>query len=158
MEKMPKIVETLSMFSSIAVSLAAIIGLLSTVFKPVRNGVLWIIRRIYGTRKDEMMDEIIGVRDELCAKIEGVKDSINDVSQKVDENEMDRIRSEIFKYGNYARKGEKISGEEFRRLQEVFDKYEHLGGNGIAHDEFRFITNYYNTSGWLKFVKANGEK
>ena len=151
MDNIPKIADSLSTFSSIAVSLAAIIGLLSMVFKPVRDGVMWVIRRIYGTKKNEMISAINNVKDELCEKMDTMQQSISNVSEKVDDNERDRLRTEIFSYGNRARKGEEISGEEFRRLQEIFQKYEEkLHGNGIAREEFSYITSYYNESGWQK--------
>lgn len=63
---------------------------------------------------------------------------------EISANERDRLKHIIFEYGNRVRRKECLSGEEFRYLQQVFEKYTSLDGNGIAHDEYELIRDCYN--------------
>lgn len=163
MEKMNEIVSVLSVFSTMAVSLAAILGLLSTVFKPVRKAIVWLFKHFWGhkDRNEVLMKEIRNVESSLSTKIDDFRaelsGKIDDVSNKADTYERKRLKDTIFEYGNRARHGDVISGEDFRNLQEVYEDYTRLGGNSIAHDEMNYITFYYNNSGWLSH-KSDTEK
>lgn len=110
-----------------------------------------------------LRDDVQSVRDELkneitlnqTANMESIvelrthlQDRIEAVSEQAQTNERDRLKQTIFTYGNYARAKSPISSEEFRYLQQVFQKYTSLNGNDIAHDEFEFITHYYNNRLW----------
>ena len=162
--KLNNIVQVLSVFSTMAVSLTAILALLSTVSKPVRKALAWIIKRFWGNKdKNEMlMKEIKNVENTLSTKIDGIRtelsQKIDAVSNNADTYERKRLKDKIFEYGNRARHGDVISGEDFRNLQEVFADYANLGGNSIAHDEMNYITFYYNNSGWLKADKHEGHE
>lgn len=72
---------------------------------------------------------------------------LDTIEKEVVGNERDRLKHVIFEFGNRARKKDSISGEEFRYLGEVFEKYsdEPINGNGIAHDEYVYIKDYYNS-------------
>ena len=149
-------VEVLSKFSAIATSLVVILGLLSTVFKPIRNSIIWLFKKLWGGRDKnaELMKEIKNVENTLSKKIEDIKNDlsakIDAVSNNADTYERKRLKDKIFEYGNRARHGDVISGEEFRNLQEIYADYVKLGGNSIAHDEMNYITFYYNNNGWQK--------
>lgn len=71
--------------------------------------------------------------------------ALDNLSIKVDNNERDRIRSEIFRMGHRARKGERIDEQEYQALCMDYEKYsQELHGNGIAEKEFDFVSKYYN--------------
>lgn len=155
MEQLDQIVHVLSVFSTMAVSLTAIITFLSFIFKPVRKCIGWLFKKIYGgkDKNEELMKEIKNVETTLSTKIDNFQSElskkIDNVSTKADTYEKKRLRDVIFSYGNRARRGEVISGEDFRNIQEVYSDYASLGGNSIAHQEMNFITDYYNNNGWL---------
>lgn len=153
MEYLNQLVSVLSVFSSIAVSLVAILGLLSTVFKPIRKCIAWLIKHFWGEKNEALSKEIKNIENTLSNKIDSIKTElstkIDSVSEKADTYERKRLKDMIFEYGNRARHGDIISGEDFRNLQEVYADYTNLGGNSIAHDEMNYITFYYNNSGWL---------
>ena len=139
---MENITEVLSTISAWATSATIILAALSAIFKPIRNAIMWLFRKVVGTSGNEkVINEIKIVEEKLSEKIEAV-------SENCDLNERDRLQQIIFNYGNFARRKQEISGEEFRFLQRAFKKYACLGGNDIAHDEYIFIENYYNNSGW----------
>ena len=112
----------LTTLQSAAVTLSALLAVGTALFRPLR-------KRLRGTE-------------------ERLMEALDALSEKVDANERDRLRQELFRYGNLARRGAKISGEEFRYLQECFEKYTRLGGNGIAHDEYELVRAYYDREGW----------
>lgn len=141
---MEQITEALSVFSSWAVSVTAIVAALSAVFKPFRKAMTAVRKKICGDTGIERIQK----------QIETLDGKIDSVSEKADDNEKDRLRSELFRYGNYARKGAVITSEEYRLIQRMYTKYEKLGGNDIAHDEYEFIRDYYNSG--CKQKKSGG--
>ena len=155
-ENLNQMVDILSKFSAIATSLVVILGLLSTVFKPIRNFIVWLFKKLWGSRDKtaELMQEIKNIESTLSKKIEDIKNDlsakIDAVSNNADTYERKRLKDKIFEYGNRARHGDIISGEEFRNLQEIYADYSKLGGNSIAHDEMNYITYYYNNNGWQR--------
>lgn len=172
---MEKVTIVLSTISAWAVSATAIIAALAAIFKPFRR-LLSRIMKIGNTSKEVMKKimalqsdvanihtEISDLSIEVNAKleesnnncnqnIEACKQELSAAINAVDEhhkiNERDRLKQEIFTFGNRARKREHISSEEFRYLQQVFEKYTSLGGNDIAHDEYNFVADYYNNKCW----------
>ena len=140
-----EITQILSVFSAWAISISAIMGALSAVCKPLRTLIATLYKKLFGaTSSDKILEEIKGMRTELNA----VSEKCDKVSDKNDANERDRLKDVLFRYGNYARQGVVITGEEFRYIQKVFIKYTDLGGNDIAHDEYKFIEDYYNHRRW----------
>lgn len=82
------------------------------------------------------------------AKIDSKLDSL---SEKVLENETDRLRDVLFDWGNRCRRKEYLSGENYRHIQDVYTKYsQELKMNGSGHDEYEFITQYYNSQDFNK--------
>lgn len=73
-----------------------------------------------------------------------IVDSVGTLGDKIDANECDRIRSEIFNYGRIARTHHVISVEEWRHIQDIYYKYhDTLHGNGQVTEEYDFIKEYY---------------
>lgn len=159
---MEQISEFLTIFSSWAIAITAIMAALSAVCKPVRNFIVWVGKRIFasGESKDaKIVEEIKRVESTLSSKMDKINDRHNDVekvlsdkietvSAKCDMYERNRLRTNIFRMGNFARKHQWISSEEFRNLQQDFEDYTALHGNGIAAKEYEFVVDYYNRSGW----------
>lgn len=134
--------QMLQLISSGIISFAGVITALAVICKPVRKFFLKSFLFISGAKKDEELRQlIIDKETKLFEKIE-------EVSNKCDDNEKDRLRNVIFSYGHQARKHEEIDGEEFEFLRHAYDRYLALGGNDLAHHEFEFIEKYYNNSGW----------
>lgn len=140
--------DTLSTISSVAISITAIITLIAMVVKPFRKWIGGTINRSIGKRDENMITELKRVERSFMSRCDDLEKKIDAVSEENKSNERDRLRSEIFRFGNYARKHEVIAADEFRSLQRDFAKYTRLGGNDIAHDEYEFITDYYNNQRW----------
>ena len=156
---MQQITEFLTIFSSWAIAITAIMAALSAIFKPIRSGVVQIGKRLFGTRNDKIVDELKRVETSLSEKMDKINDKhdavekvlsnkIDDVAMKCDLYEKNRLRTNIFRMGNCARHHEVISSEEFRNLQQDFEDYTNLKGNGTAAMEQEFVVDYYNHSGW----------
>ena len=83
---------------------------------------------------------------ELKATVDMIVDKLAELTERILENEADRLRSELFDCGNRCRRGIPLSGEEFRHIQGVFSKYfDELKCNGIGEDEYNFIKDYFNS-------------
>lgn len=161
----------LSTVSTWAVAITAIVAALAAVFKPIRS----LVSKMLGLRKgtDEIKKELGEIKKDLTevktdvsqmnkdgqrrdAEIKGVKDDIKEmrdelnekiekVSNENDDNERSRIRRDIMRYGQRARKQEQISEREFESLRLDYEKYHGpLHGNGIVTEEYKFIVDYYN--------------
>ena len=146
-----KIVTT---FSSIAVSLTAILAFLSAIFKPVRNFIVWVYKKINGNRDKtaEMINKIDEVKTCLSKEVEDVKteltQKIQEVSDSNDNNEMKRIRWEILDFANSCKNKRKHTQDEYRHIIEIHDDYEQLlkktgAENGFLDAEYDYILKLY---------------
>lgn len=111
----------------------------------------------YSERQDECLGEIHERLEEVSERlddIESVNRSQNDavrlLNEKVDMNEIDRIRHEILYFASQCRKGAVFSPDDFNHIIDIHDKYERLLKannltNGQMDVDFNFITSYYNT-------------
>ena len=73
---------------------------------------------------------------------------LNDLDEKVDENEVDRIRWEILAFAKQCRHHTELSSDDFNHIFDLHQKYEMLLSklgrtNGQIDIEFQFISNYY---------------
>lgn len=132
--------ELITTVSSYAVAITAVIGCLSLICKPFRE---WF-KRHFSKRDSPVLDAVKALSD----KVDALDKKIDRVEQSNAENEKDRLKDEIFRTGNLCRRGAVLTGEEFRNLQANFDKYTKLGGNSIAHDEYIYVSDYYNRQLW----------
>ena len=157
MEKLNNIVTILSTFSAIAVSLSAIIGVLSLIFKPVRNCIMWVYKKAVGTKNknDEIIKKIDSVEKNLTEKVNTVESTlssqIKEVSNRNDINEMKRIRWEILDFANSCKNKRRHSQDEYKHIIEMHDDYEELIGktgskNGFLEAEYDYILNLYKSN------------
>lgn len=154
MDKVNSIIPILQTFSTIAVSLTAIVALLSAIFKPVRQFVVWSYKKIVGSKdkNETIIKKIDQVETVLSEKIDNVETTlskrIQEVSNRNDENERDRIRWEILDFANSCRNGRKHSKEEFSHVLDLKVKYERLleqsgERNGVFEEDFKYIEGLY---------------
>lgn len=148
--RMENISSILSIISGMLVSIAGIMTAIITIIKPLRKHFLNKITRI-GTVEKGLQD----LNEKLSKKIDTITTTVQNLSihvatmdKKIDMNEKDRLRDEIFRIGRLARRGEKITSQQFTHFEEDYDKYKNLGGNSHAHDEHDFVVDYYNRRGW----------
>lgn len=89
----------------------------------------------------DSLDNFIKKSDERDDIIIGM---VNNLSVRINDNECDRIRAEMFNYGRIARAHGHISTEEWRHIQDIYYKYhEVLKGNGQVTEEYNYIREYY---------------
>lgn len=128
---MNEIVKTISDYMGFIVTGATAIALC---IKPFRK---WFVARF----KKQDSEELIAINK--------LSERVDKLDKKVDRNEMDRLKDEIFRVGNAARQGRAIISEEFRNVSENFEKYRRMGGNCGISKEYDFICDYYNGKGWI---------
>lgn len=150
LSKFDEIAKALSLFSTMAVSLTAIIGLLSLVFKPIRKFILFIYKRITGGRdkNKEILDRIDGVSHKVDEIRDDLTNKINDVSVSNDKNEIKRLRWEILSFANTCKNGVRHTQDEYKHIIEAHDDYEDLlqktgGKNGFLDAEYNYILESY---------------
>lgn len=160
MEQVNALVPILQTFSAMAVSLTAIIGLLSLIFKPVRQCIVWIYKKVtHGKDRDEkLIKKMNDMEQTFTARVDNLENTlskkIQDVSDRNDENEKDRIRWEILDFANSCRNGRKHSKEEFNHVIELRVKYEKLlektgDENGVFEEDYRYIQTLYANGDFL---------
>ena len=154
MEQVNALVPILQTFSAMAVSLTAIIGVLSLIFKPVRQCVVWVYKKVtHGKDRDEkLIKKMNDMEQAFTARVDNLESTlsrkIQDVSDRNDENEKDRIRWEILDFANSCRNNRKHSKEEFNHIIELRVKYEKLleksgDENGVFEEDYRYIQSLY---------------
>lgn len=74
-----------------------------------------------------------------------VMDRLQKLENKVDNNERDRIRNEIYTFANNLRNNKReYTAEEFKHIFDINEKYKiQLGGNGKVKVEMKFIEEEY---------------
>lgn len=149
---MENISSILSIISGMLVSIAGIMTAIITIIKPLRKHFLNKITRIGTVEKGlQDLDEKLSKKiDTITTTVQNLSIHVATMDKKIDMNEKDRLRDEIFRIGHLARRGEKITSQQFAHLEEDYDKYKSLGGNSHAHDEHDFVVDYYNRRGWEK--------
>lgn len=147
---MENIGSILSLISGLLVSVTGILTAIITIVKPLRK---YFLKKI--SRTDTIATALKELEKKLSEKIEATSVKVQNLSthvvlldEKIDTNERDRLKDEIFRIGRFAREGEKISDQQFAQFEEDFDKYTKLGGNSHAHDEHDFVVDYYNGRKW----------
>lgn len=130
---------------SISASSVGILTFLGLVWRKISKTLKKIVDKNSQLEKlPEMMEDMNNKLD-VMSKSDAVQTKRMDkIEEDLIMNERDRLKHVMFEYGNRARKKDSIPGEEFRYLQQVFEKYTNLGGNDIAHDEYEFVRDYYN--------------
>lgn len=72
-------------------------------------------------------------------------EKLENLSERVDENEKDRLRAELADYATRCRHGEHLYEAEFEHVQAIYEKYHDvLGGNSRGTSNYKFIVDYYN--------------
>lgn len=95
---------------------------------------------------ESKVDKLEGKVDKLEGKVDKLEGKVDKLEDRVLENEADRLRDVLFTCGNACRRKVPLDGESYRHIQDVYKKYsETLHQNGAGHDEYEFITKYYNS-------------
>lgn len=153
------------MFWEIVKNIATILGCISTggalliaIFKPLRR--LFVNAIAKRAQEQEMKDDIkslSGKIDILLKDNKEMKTRLERVEKNVLENEADRIRAELFDYGNRCRRGIRLHPEEFEHIRDIFHKYKDvLHKNHEGETEFNFIYSYYNHQDFPAYHQQNG--
>ena len=147
---MEDISSILSLISGLLVSVAGIMTAIITIVKPLRK---YFLNKI--SRTGMIATALKELEKKLCERIEATSTKVQNLSahvvsldEKIDMNEKDRLKDEIFRIGCFAREGKKINSQQFTQFEEDYDKYTKLGGNSHAHDEHDFVVDYYNHKKW----------
>lgn len=126
--------------------ISACIALSVTIIKPLRQRIIdSIIRKSKDTKRDEMIDKMDKKIDKLLEKNQCLENRVARVEKNVLDNEVDRIRAELFDCGNRCRRGIRLHPEEMEHIRAIYHKYKDtLHQNHEGDAEFDFITQYYN--------------
>lgn len=148
------IVEIIKNISLVISTIISSITLITLIVKPLRKKFADFIKKFTNdTEQDKILKEqsgIIGREEndikELKIIVNQIVKSVDELSNRILRNESDRLRCELFDCGNRCRREIPLSGEEFRHIQDVYEKYsEDLHCNGIGKDEYNFIKDYFNS-------------
>lgn len=122
---------------------------LTTLFiKPIRKWVIDRVVKVTHTEEINNQNKIISQHTEqisgLRSSIDQVVQILNEVKSDIHDNEKNRLRNELFNYGNRCRRGIALFYEEWEYIRIIGDRYLHrLNENSIGEDEYNFIRDYY---------------
>ncbi len=102
-------------------------------FSPIKAILRWIGKAVNG---------------EVLQRIEGLEKRADEQRRSIDENEMDRIRWEIFDFANECRNGVLHTKDEFQHVISLNTKYHALldkygEENGVFDAEYAYILELY---------------
>lgn len=152
------------------ISISTFLGI---VIKPIRKRMLrWFIRVTHSEEIKMLDDKITSVEAEtkkeisdLTKRLETVEkessnalasiaEKIDDIASKMFDNEADRLRGELFNYGNRCRREQPLYADEFRYIQTIWKKYDKvLHENSIGEEEYKFISGYFNSAANQEMIK-----
>lgn len=138
--------EVIKNIAAVVGCIAACLGLLTTIIKPLRQGIInAFIRKSQVATMDEKIDKMDKKIDQLLENNKQLDDRLTRVEKNVLENEADRIRAELFDCGNRCRRGIRLHPEEMEHIRTIYHKYKDvLHKNHEGDAEFDFINKYYN--------------
>lgn len=138
--------EMIKNIAAVVGCISACIALLVTVVKPLRQFFVGAIaKKAQAQEMQEDLKTLSGKIDIVLKDNQAIKSRLERVEKNVLENEADRIRAELFDYGNRCRRGIRLHPEEFEHIRDIFHKYKDvLHKNHEGETEFNFIYNYYN--------------
>ena len=133
----------------------SIIAILSVFFEltPIKINPISSLLKYIGAKLNE----------DVIAEVTSMKEEIKKIDDKVDQNEIDRIRWEILDFANSCRNQQKHTREEFLHIIDLNQKYHAIIDekeikNGQIDIEYGFIEKLYNRC--LEdnsFLCANGD-
>lgn len=149
--------EILKNIATVVGCISACIALLTTIVKPLRQRLIDMIA--HKSQSEKIVRDIKALSDKidsLKTDNQDIKKRLSNVEDNVLENEADRIRAELFDYGNRCRRGIRLHPEEFEHIRDIFHKYKDvLRKNHEGETEFNFIYNYYNHQDFPAYHQQN---
>lgn len=142
------ITKGLSQFATWATSVTLIVAGLSAVFKPVRAGLGWLIKKIYGERKNAAVEEMKEFEKRINKKFEIVDTKFEGLEKKVDQSRIETIRVKVLGFAAECRRGIPHSKADFEYVITLNDEYEGLlekAGieNGVFAQDYQYILKKY---------------
>lgn len=136
-------------------NLISIIAMLGVFFEitPIKINPISSLLRYIGAKLNE----------DVIAEVASMKEEIKKIDDKVDQNEIDRIRWEILDFANTCRNHRKHTREEFLHIIDLNQKYHKIIDeknikNGQIDIEYAFIEKLYNRClEENSFLCANGD-
>lgn len=129
----------ITLFISVIGILSAIIEIAPIKINPWSRLFKWIGECMLGSTNQEIA--------EIKTDVKKINESIIELDSKVDSNEMDRIRWEVFDFANSCRNGRQYRKEEFDHIIDLDHKYHLLlkeeDLNGIYKMAFKYIERTY---------------
>lgn len=90
--------------------------------------------------KPSITEEIMPLKEELLQ----LKEKVCNLKDEQDINERDRIRYEILQFSGSLRNGLERTENDYKHIEELFEKYDKKGWNSYIHSEMEFIRNKRN--------------
>lgn len=128
-------------------TLQQIVNALALVVLLITN-VEFIMRKIKKSIPPMLKDTLQPIYD----KLDNVDKKQQKLEKKIDQNEADRIRAEMFHYGSLARTTHHISERDWFHVQTIYKKYrDELHQNGEVVHEYEIIQECYDA----QFAEGN---
>ena len=74
-------------------------------------------------------------------KFDEIESQLFEMSDNMDKNEKDRLKTEIIDFATKLRNNQQVSMEDFQHIHYVYDKYHSLHGNTYCDSLYSFIAN-----------------
>lgn len=136
-----EVTKWLQQFAAWATSVTIIVAALSAVFKPLRNGIMWAFKKIYGERKNATVEEIKKFEERIAKKFESLE-------KKVDKDRIETIRVKVLDFARECRRDIPHSKSDFEYVITLNNEYKGLlekSGveNGVFEHDYKYILKCY---------------
>ena len=120
-------------WATVAVVLGVFFEITPIKLNPIHSILRWVGKAVNG---------------EVLQRMDGVEARLDAQGKSIDENEMDRIRWEVFDFANECRNGIKHTKDEFQHIISLNTKYHDLldkygEENGVFDAEYQYILELY---------------
>lgn len=139
--------EIVTIIIAVVNCISGLIALLALIIKPFRERILTSIARKTKDQKVSEELEVISKNVDILMKDDkDLQKGVAKINEHVLENELERLKSDLFACGAKCRRGIFLYPEQMEHIRSIYTKYhDELGGNGTGKIEYEFICKYYNS-------------
>jgi|GEM_PF-2805097 len=105
-------------------------------------GTVWGIVKYYDVKRTKAEKEAKKEQDEKNAILDNILKKLELLNKQVDENEMDRLRTDIINCVNKLQNGYIASSDYLEHIHHAYDKYTSKGGNSYIEDCMDYVRSY----------------
>lgn len=105
-------------------------------------GTVWGIVKYYDVKRTKAEATAKQEQNERAAILGTILGKLDKLQEQVEENEMDRLRTDIINCANKLQNGYTVTSDYLEHIHHAYDKYIARGGNSYIEDCMAFVRSY----------------